>query len=175
MGAVLASTAPQIYAMAAALAVLALGLIAYGIRLVRVTRHDPTALAPLEVMGTRAWRRAATPTRADALDAARPAGANPLPDVVAEAEEVAATAVEVDEAVEDADITSAIVADVEPVADTTQLDDVDDVEDVEVVEVLDTAEEVIGVGAGEPSDDATSAAGIVDIDVVEVLDTAAET
>src|SRR5262245_21347514 len=58
-------------------------MIGVAIWLVRSTRTDAPALGPLEVMGERRWRRADGDGRADALTAARPAGAPPPAPTVA--------------------------------------------------------------------------------------------
>jgi hypothetical protein len=67
-----------VYAAVLFLVALAIVLVVVAMWLVRVTRPDPEVLAPLELMGTRSWRRADPVGQRRLLDDARPAGAQPL-------------------------------------------------------------------------------------------------
>lgn len=65
------------------LVVLGIGLLMLAVWLFRVTRPDPEVLAPLELMGERAWRRGDPVWQRRRLDEVRPAGAEPLQPSVA--------------------------------------------------------------------------------------------
>lgn len=73
----------RITAIVALLASIGVGLIMLAVWLVRVTRPDPEVLAPLEVMGERAWRRGDPVWQRRRLDEVRPEGAQPLQPSVA--------------------------------------------------------------------------------------------
>lgn len=70
-------------AIVALLVVLGVGLLMLAAWLFRVTRPDPEVLAPLELMGERAWRRGDPVWQRRRLDEVRPAGAEPLQPSVA--------------------------------------------------------------------------------------------
>jgi hypothetical protein len=70
-------------AIVALLVVLGIGLIMLAVWLFRVTRPDPEVLAPLELMGQRAWRRGDPVWQRRRLDEVRPPGAEPLQPSVA--------------------------------------------------------------------------------------------
>jgi hypothetical protein len=76
-GAVIASTGTTVAVLVAVLVLLGLTMIAVALWLVRSTRTDPVALAPLEVMGARRWRKGDADVRQANLDMARPPGAPP--------------------------------------------------------------------------------------------------
>jgi hypothetical protein len=74
-----ASTAPLVYSLAAILVATAVVLTVIGVRQLRTSRRDPSALGPLEVMDDRRFRKGDDAQRAALLDNARPTGADPLP------------------------------------------------------------------------------------------------
>ena len=75
-----ASTGTTVALLVALLVGLGVAMIAVAVWLVRSTRSDHPALAPLETMGDRSFRRASTDRRATRLAAARPPGApDPAP------------------------------------------------------------------------------------------------
>ena len=77
-----ASTGTTVAVLVALLVALGVAMVAVAIWLVRSTRTDHPALAPLETMGDRSFRRASTDRRATRLSAARPPGApQPAPTV----------------------------------------------------------------------------------------------
>lgn len=67
----------------ALLVALGLGLLLLAVWIFRTTRPDPELLAPLEVMGERAWRRGDPVWQRRRLDELRPAAAKPLAPSVA--------------------------------------------------------------------------------------------
>lgn len=67
-----------VYAAIAFLVALGVGLSILAAWLVRSTRVDPELLAPLELMGDRAWRAGDPVWQRRRLDEVRPAGAEPL-------------------------------------------------------------------------------------------------
>lgn len=73
----------RITAIIALLVSIGIGLIMLAVWLFRVTRPDPEVLAPLEVMGERAWRRGDPVWQRRRLDEVRPDGAQPLQPSVA--------------------------------------------------------------------------------------------
>ena len=75
VGAVIASTGTTVAVLVAILVLLGLAMIAVALWLVRSTRTDPAALAPLEVMGDRRWRKGDADARQANLETARPPGA----------------------------------------------------------------------------------------------------
>jgi hypothetical protein len=91
----LASTGTTTFLVVAALLVVAVLMVAMAVWLIRATRRDPPALAPLERMGDRSWRKAGAEARAASLAAARPPGAVP-PAPMIEFEPVAESAAEPD-------------------------------------------------------------------------------
>ena len=117
------STGTTILVLVAALLALALVMTSVAVWLVRSTRGDAPALAPLEVMADRAWRRATPDQRVEILTDARPDGAlTPAPMLPDEPDEPDAPASEP-----------------EPVADSVVADSVvgDDIEGDDIdVEVL---------------------------------------
>ncbi len=78
----IASTGTTVAVLVTLLAVIGLAMIAVAIWLVRSTRTDPVALAPLEVMGERRFRKGDDDRRQAHLDTARPPGAPPLTPMV---------------------------------------------------------------------------------------------
>jgi hypothetical protein len=77
-----ASTGTTTLVLVVTLIALGLAMVLTAVWLVRATRSDPPALAPLETLGTRRWRRAGADHRAVLLADARPAGApDPAPTV----------------------------------------------------------------------------------------------
>jgi hypothetical protein len=68
----------EVYAIIALLVVLGIALVMLAVWMWRVTRPDPDLLAPLEVMGERAWRRADPMGQRRRLDEVRPDDAAPL-------------------------------------------------------------------------------------------------
>jgi hypothetical protein len=82
----LASTGTTMAVLVTLLVVIGLTMIGVAIWLVRSTRTDPVALAPLEVMGERRWRKGDSDRRQTRLETARPLGApSPAPMVAAAA------------------------------------------------------------------------------------------
>jgi hypothetical protein len=81
----LASTGTTMAVLVTLLVVIGLTMIGVAIWLVRSTRADPVALAPLEVMGERRWRKGDSERRQTRLETARPRGA-PSPAPVAAAD-----------------------------------------------------------------------------------------
>ncbi len=77
LAALVGSTTSTTIVLVAALVLVGLVMIGVAIWLVRSTRRDSPALAPLEVMGERRWRRSDDVARAGALTEARPDGAPP--------------------------------------------------------------------------------------------------
>jgi hypothetical protein len=73
----IASTGTTMAVLVTLLVVIGLAMVAVAIWLVRSTRTDSVALAPLEVMGERRWRKGDPDRRQSHLDLARPAGAPP--------------------------------------------------------------------------------------------------
>lgn len=73
----IASTGTTMAVLVTLLVVIGLAMIAVAIWLVRSTRTDSVALAPLEVMGERRWRKGDPDRRQTHLDTARPPGAPP--------------------------------------------------------------------------------------------------
>lgn len=67
-----------VYAMVLGLVLVGVAFVILGIWLVRQTRHDLQALAPLERMGDRDWTRHDPSTQRRMLDEVRPEGAEPL-------------------------------------------------------------------------------------------------
>jgi hypothetical protein len=67
-----------VYAAMLFLIAIGAGLVALTIWLVRVTRHEPEYLAPLELMAARRWRRSDPVAQRRMLDEVRPDGAEPL-------------------------------------------------------------------------------------------------
>lgn len=67
-----------VWAIVALLVVMGLGLVMLAFWLRRSTRPDPEFLAPLELMGERAWRRGDPVWQRRRLDEVRPEGAEPL-------------------------------------------------------------------------------------------------
>jgi hypothetical protein len=67
-----------VYAAMLFLIAIGAGLVALTIWLVRVTRHEPEYLAPLELMASRRWRRSDPVAQRRMLDEVRPEGAEPL-------------------------------------------------------------------------------------------------
>lgn len=65
-------------AIVALLVAIGVALAALAVWIFRSTRPDPELLAPLEVMGERAWRRSDPVWQRRRLDEVRPAGATPL-------------------------------------------------------------------------------------------------
>jgi hypothetical protein len=83
----IASTGTTMAVLVTLLVIIGLTMIAVAIWLVRSTRTDPVALAPLEVMGERRWRKDDADGRQTHLDTARPPGApSPAPIVTGDAE-----------------------------------------------------------------------------------------
>jgi hypothetical protein len=72
------SATRTVYVTVVLLVVLAVALAALAIWLARRTRPERQLLAPLEEMNTRAWRKQDPAAQRRALDAARPAGAQPV-------------------------------------------------------------------------------------------------
>lgn len=71
------STGTVIAVIVTLLLVLAVGMVALAVWLIRRTRRDVVALGPLEVMADRAWRRGDEDRRGELLADARPEGARP--------------------------------------------------------------------------------------------------
>lgn len=67
-----------VWAIVALLVVLGLGMVMLAFWLRRSTQPDPEFLAPLELMGERAWRRGDPVWQRRRLDEVRPEGAEPL-------------------------------------------------------------------------------------------------
>jgi hypothetical protein len=77
-----ASTATTTLVLVVLLVALGVAMVLTAVWLVRATRSDAPALAPVEAMGSRRWRRAGADRRATLLSAARPDGApDPAPTV----------------------------------------------------------------------------------------------
>ena len=70
-----ASTGSTTLVLVVVLIALGLAMVLTAVWLVRATRSDTPALAPLEAMGTRRWTRADAERRTAVLDGARPKGA----------------------------------------------------------------------------------------------------
>ncbi len=68
----------RVTAIIALLISIGIGLVMLAVWLHRVTRPDPEVLAPLELMGERAWRRGDPVWQRRRLDEVRPDGAEPL-------------------------------------------------------------------------------------------------
>ena len=68
----------ELWSIVALLAVVGIGLAMLSVWLLKTTRPDREALAPLEVMGQRKWRRSDPVWQRRQLDAVRPPGAEPL-------------------------------------------------------------------------------------------------
>ena len=77
-----ASTGTTVAVLVALLVALGAVMVAVAVWLVRSTRGDHPALAPLETMGDRSFRRASTDRRATRLSEARPPGAPPPAPIV---------------------------------------------------------------------------------------------
>ncbi len=73
-----ADSTRKVYLLAAGLAGLGIALIAITVWFWRNTRHDPELLAPLEVMGEKAFVKLDGKARQQILDAARPPDAEPM-------------------------------------------------------------------------------------------------
>jgi hypothetical protein len=71
----MASTGTTTLVLVLLLLLVAAAMIAVAVWLARATRRDPPALAPLEAMGDRTWRRADSEARSSSLAAVRPTGA----------------------------------------------------------------------------------------------------
>lgn len=61
-----------------ALVLVGVALALVAVWLVRTTRHDDPVLGPLELMGSRSWRRSDPVAQRRAIDEVRPPGAEPL-------------------------------------------------------------------------------------------------
>lgn len=72
------SDARQLWSIVALLAAVGIGLAALAVAVFKSTRPDRELLAPLEVMGSRKWRRSDPVWQHRQLDDARPPGAQPL-------------------------------------------------------------------------------------------------
>ena len=77
-----ASTGSTTLVLVVLLSALGVAMVLTAVWLVRVTRSDAPALAPLEAMGTRRWTRADEDRRTALLAGARPAGAFPPSPIV---------------------------------------------------------------------------------------------
>jgi len=88
---IIASTATTTLLLVVALLAIAAAMVVLAVWLIRITRTDPPALGPLEVMGDRSWRRAGGDRRTETLAGVRPPGSSPpAPMVPFEEDELAA-------------------------------------------------------------------------------------
>ncbi len=156
-----ASTGSTTLVLVVLLSALGVTMVLTAVWLVRVTRSDAPALAPLEAMGTRRWARADQDRRTALLADARPAGAFPPSPIVPygdderEAEptplasqpDAAREPVEVVDA--DAEPVEVVDADAEPVADAAEPVEVVDADAEPVTDAAD--EGVVDEPALEPA------------------------
>ena len=156
-----ASTGSTTLVLVVLLSALGVTMVLTAVWLIRVTRSDAPALAPLEAMGTRRWARADEDSRTALLAGARPAGAFPPAPIVpygddeSEAEPVATPpASQPDAAGEPVEV---VVADAEPLEVVVVEADAEPVEvveaepdaDAEPVEVVETDAEPVTDAADE--------------------------
>jgi hypothetical protein len=144
----LASTGTTTFLVVAALLVVAVLMVAMAVWLIRTTRRDPPALAPLERMGDRSWRKAGAAARAASLAAARPSGAVP-PAPMIEFEPVAESTAEPEPepVAESADDLRAVEEPADVAGDETAADEGEDAETAGVT-VPDDADEEAHPSAG---------------------------